>query len=581
MPGKNKKRVVINPATPQADFQVKIVLDKSNFEYFHAKPKGEDIRFYQTDGVKLCYWIESWDTSGSSIIWVKVSAIGTTAIDMYYGDDHAVPESDGKSVFLFFDDASSKHPFTDGFKENINGMEGEPAILSDSEKIMMWTTKGLHEGISCSYSADGINFTMHQTSIPSGCCRCAITKFTDTFYLYAACKDMTGRLDSVIKLFTSTDGLHFLDCGVVMSRSEPYDDLHLANMFVWHENNRWYMLYEANGTGTNNSWVINLAVSKDGISWEKHSGNPVMTSKGNGLGNPELIRNGNGEVYKIDGKCYMYYHQDGSIFRAYSSDLVNWIREGVVEGQRFSDHPQWSAGDHALVEFKGKSYLYWTVSNQVDDAHINMAMDNRSICELAALPPHTTWDTYYGNTPYKDWRAQLGGVEYADGMIITTSPGYPNSLNEFSFFVPGSSIVYSAKVKANRQDRLYLLLKAEKSSLQAEKAMGIRLNFAENSVDLLDNGFLKATTYFHFYDHAWYTVEWIIKGDYSMEIRVWNTEDQKPELATLTQKAFAPEACGNYARLSSMPVEYSQVNCWNSFIIRKYDGCEPIASVCP
>lgn len=579
MLGKHKKRIIISPASPQADFQVKVVLHKSSFEYFHAKHNGEDIRFYQTDGTKLNYWIESWDTSGTSIIWVKVSDIGTTVIDMYYGDNHAAQESDGKSVFLFFDDASSKHPFTDGFKENINGLEGEPSLLSDSEKIMMWTTRGLHEGISYSYSTDGINFTTLKTNIPNGCCRCGITKFLDTYYLYAACKDMTGRLDSVIKLFTSTDGLYFLDRGVVMFRSEPFDDLHLANMFVWHENNSWYMLYEANGTGTNDSWVINLALSKDGVSWKKHSGNPVMTSKGNGLGNPELIRNGNGEVYKIDGKYYMYYHQDGSIFRAHSFDLVNWMREGVVEGQRFSDHPQWSVGDQALVEFNGKTYLYWTASNQVDDAHINMSMDNRSICELAALPPHTTWDTYYGNTPYKDWRAQLGGVEYVNGMIKTTSPGYPNSLNVFSLFMSSSSIVYTVKVKANKQDRLYLLLKAEKSGLQAEKAMGIRLNFAESSVDIFDNDILKATTYFHFFDNAWYTVEWIIKGDYSMEVRVWDTEDQKPKLVTLTQKAFTPKACGNYARLSSMPVQCSQINCWNSFIVRKYDACEPTATV--
>jgi len=101
-----ESKLVIDPATPEPDYQVMVQLDSSEFNYSHAKTDGSDIRFYDVSNNSLNYWVESWNNSGKSIIWVKVPDIGTSKIYMYYGNPSAVSESNGDATFLFFDDFS-------------------------------------------------------------------------------------------------------------------------------------------------------------------------------------------------------------------------------------------------------------------------------------------------------------------------------------------------------------------------------------------------------------------------------------------------------------------------------------------
>ncbi|MHA2402699.1 MAG: DUF2341 domain-containing protein, partial [Candidatus Kariarchaeaceae archaeon] len=96
--------IELNPITPNTDYQVKIVLDPSNFNYSRANSNGSDIRFFDVNTNPLNYWIEDWNLTGSSIIWVKVPVSGTSQITMNYGNPTALSESDGDSTFVFFDD---------------------------------------------------------------------------------------------------------------------------------------------------------------------------------------------------------------------------------------------------------------------------------------------------------------------------------------------------------------------------------------------------------------------------------------------------------------------------------------------
>ncbi|OYT28016.1 MAG: hypothetical protein B6U95_05085 [Thermofilum sp. ex4484_82] len=97
-----------NSGNTLTDFQVKIVLNTANFDYSHAKSDGSDIRFTDEDGTtQLSFWIEKWDPSGESIIWVKVPEIpasSTKTIYMYYGNPSASSASSGDATFVFFDD---------------------------------------------------------------------------------------------------------------------------------------------------------------------------------------------------------------------------------------------------------------------------------------------------------------------------------------------------------------------------------------------------------------------------------------------------------------------------------------------
>ena len=93
------------------DYQVKIVLDSSNFDFSQANTDGSDVRFYDGQGNKLPYWIESWDSSGqTAVIWVKVPSIpanGSAQLLMYVGNPEATSESDPLATFDWYDDGST------------------------------------------------------------------------------------------------------------------------------------------------------------------------------------------------------------------------------------------------------------------------------------------------------------------------------------------------------------------------------------------------------------------------------------------------------------------------------------------
>ena len=98
-----QRPITLSTTTPSDDFQVKVTLDNT-FDYTKVLANGDDIRFYDANGVSLFYWIEEWNNVGNSIIWVKAETTGTTDVTMYYGNSLAAPETNGDSTFLFFDD---------------------------------------------------------------------------------------------------------------------------------------------------------------------------------------------------------------------------------------------------------------------------------------------------------------------------------------------------------------------------------------------------------------------------------------------------------------------------------------------
>ena len=101
-----------NTASDLTNYQVKLELDASKVgAHFDWARMGADLRFYDENGNKLSYYIESWDeVNKTATVWVKVGLIpgsGSTTIKMYYGNSEAVSESDGEAVFEFFDDFES------------------------------------------------------------------------------------------------------------------------------------------------------------------------------------------------------------------------------------------------------------------------------------------------------------------------------------------------------------------------------------------------------------------------------------------------------------------------------------------
>ena len=160
------RQINLSPATPESNYQVRIDLIAPDFDYSKAKPDGSDIRFSDSSNNDLDYWIEEWNNAGTSIIWVKVPASGTSTIYMKYGNPLAISESNGANVFMLFDDFEGTSLDTslwniddDGYS-NINVSGGEVRILSDAPGSWYQTADfGFHSA----YVSHGQAFGYHNT----------------------------------------------------------------------------------------------------------------------------------------------------------------------------------------------------------------------------------------------------------------------------------------------------------------------------------------------------------------------------------------------------------------------------------
>jgi hypothetical protein len=103
---KYKRTITLSSSTPLSNYQVKIELSTTTFDYSKAKADGADLRFYDLGEAALDYWIETWSSTGTSRIWIKIPDLGTSQFYMYYGNDGAASQSSGADTFDFFDDFS-------------------------------------------------------------------------------------------------------------------------------------------------------------------------------------------------------------------------------------------------------------------------------------------------------------------------------------------------------------------------------------------------------------------------------------------------------------------------------------------
>ena len=92
-----------NGGSALTDYQVLVELT----DYTRIDSKGDSIRFTNiANSTKYDYWIEKWDTSGTSKIWVEVPSIAAGTSYMYLWtteDTGPSAESDGDATFRFFD----------------------------------------------------------------------------------------------------------------------------------------------------------------------------------------------------------------------------------------------------------------------------------------------------------------------------------------------------------------------------------------------------------------------------------------------------------------------------------------------
>ena len=98
---------ITNPGATLTHYQVAVALDNvvMGSPYDHVNVDGSDLRLRDARGIELSHWIESWDNTGDSLLWVRVPTLpgGDTVIYLYYGDSTLPNGSNPASTFLFFD----------------------------------------------------------------------------------------------------------------------------------------------------------------------------------------------------------------------------------------------------------------------------------------------------------------------------------------------------------------------------------------------------------------------------------------------------------------------------------------------
>ena len=129
----NRKAITVDNtsnASALTDYQVLVTLNAGDSVYANARSDGSDLRFTNSDELtEISYWIEDWNTSGDSKIWVKVPfvpASSTATIYLYYGNSSAT------TSLSSFDDTMQKLGTDDDTVGLWHFDEGEGSDVTDS-----------------------------------------------------------------------------------------------------------------------------------------------------------------------------------------------------------------------------------------------------------------------------------------------------------------------------------------------------------------------------------------------------------------------------------------------------------------
>lgn len=310
------------------------------------------------------------------------------------------------------------HRFNDSkVNPGLNGSYEPSTLISDDRsRIELFSPNGKYYE-----SSDGINWTagadimMSNGVVPR---HFSVNKIDGIYYL-------TGRVISpgveYIDLYTSEDKIHFEYKGHIVSTADElggglrFDSFGNTFLLKAPEGN-YYLYYE--GAEHKSNWSICLMTCHDLLKggnsgfigdWSQCRENPILPYADKNFAgetpqlycNPEIVKGEDNQPLKVDGKYYMYYlsyfykanTEYATLNRMYSTDLVHWTEEGSMfdvrdvptGGEAHGDN-----GDQSLCQFKGKSYLFYTLNaNSYGNGtpSIRYTVDERPLDELMRLKP--------------------------------------------------------------------------------------------------------------------------------------------------------------------------------------------------
>lgn len=200
----------------------------------------------------------------------------------------------------------------------------------------------------------------------------AIIKDGDNYKMYYNGCQNPQYGPSSVGLAVSSDGINWekYTSPVLAYNSTEYN---VDVESVLKINGTYYMYYNSSPQNNSNNWVINLATSTDGINWERYGNNPILSTtyswEGNGVTYPSVIYENNQFIMIYENAA------QNEIGVAISSDGKNW--------EKNSDTPIFSYQDTNqklvqiaypfLMKTNGEYRIYYTANDGTDRLFINFA----------------------------------------------------------------------------------------------------------------------------------------------------------------------------------------------------------------
>ena len=139
-------------STTLANFPVLVRLAANSpvgFNYEDCAADGSDIRFTDVDGIPIPHEIDTWDRTGTSLIWVQIPKLSGTATEltMYYGaaNPSALPAVDPHAVWTAAGHRAVWH-FAADETESAQGLTAEktgtPSYANDGAVGKCWYSEG-------------------------------------------------------------------------------------------------------------------------------------------------------------------------------------------------------------------------------------------------------------------------------------------------------------------------------------------------------------------------------------------------------------------------------------------------------
>lgn len=328
---------------------------------------GASLAVYQNNKPLLYKWDTTYPSGSPGFLQFSSVNLAHTQVQSWGGYNGIQQDGIWQKQGILLPALASfagNNQFANGTQNPYLIFEGNAHILSGTV-YKMWYQAGLD--LYYAESTDGKNWSQysgnpvvsHTALAGSVVWDPALIKNGATYYLYAGA--------GPIYRFSSSDGITWsVGTQITLSAAQPWEaagTFWFTPVFI-DGNGTWYAMYLGFKSGTPDIYATGLATSTDGLTWTRHSGNPVIQ-------NCQSIR-----PYKIGGVWYGWSSQanqgqnnsqgsdPGEGVRYFSSDLISWTGpiNSVHHMQLYENVNGVNGGffPQQIINVNGQAHLYGT-----------------------------------------------------------------------------------------------------------------------------------------------------------------------------------------------------------------------------